>query len=208
MRTNRGGEFTSNVFKRFCFSNGIIQHLTCSHTPQQNGVAERKHRHLVECALTMLSHSQLPPSYWSYAISTVVHIINRLPTPTLNNQTPWELLFLTKPDTSHLKTFGCVCFPLLKPYNSNKLQPHITSCIFLGYPPYTKGYICLNPITSWIYISRHVLFNEHDFSPSLSLSSSPTAPHPAQSSTSPFLLSVSDTTSTPSSIPSQPALWH
>ena len=48
LRTNRGGEFTSNVFKRFCSSNGAV---------------ERKHRHLVECALTMLSHSQLPPSY-------------------------------------------------------------------------------------------------------------------------------------------------
>ena len=88
LRTDRGGEFTSNVFKRFCSSNGIIQHLTCPHPPQQNGVAERKHRHLVECALTMLSHSQLPPSYWSYAISTAVHIINRLPTPNLDNLTP------------------------------------------------------------------------------------------------------------------------
>ena len=176
LRTDRGGEFTSNMFKRFCSSNGIIQHFTYPHTPQQNEVAKRKHRHLVECALTMLSHSQLPSSYWSYAISTAVHIINRLPTLNLKNQTLWELLFLTKPDISHLRTFGCICFPLLRPYNSNKLQPHTTSCIFLGYPAYTKGYICLNPVTSRIYISIHVLFNVQEFLPSLSLPINSTTP--------------------------------
>ena len=85
-------------------------------------------------------------------------------------------MFLTKPNISHLKTFGCIYFSLLRPYNSHKLQPHTTSCIFLGYLAYTKGYICLNPITFQIYISRHVLFNEHEFLPSLSLSTSFTTP--------------------------------
>ena len=124
----------------------------------------------------MLSYFQLPSSYWSYTISTAVHIINRLPTLNHKNQTPWELLFLTKPDISHLKTFGCICFPLFRPYNSNKFQPHTTSCIFLGYPAYTKGYICLNPIISRIYISRHILFNEQEFFPSLSLPTNSTTP--------------------------------
>ena len=83
LRTNRGGEFTSNAFKNFCLSHGLIHQFTFLHTPQQNGVAERKHRHLVECTLTMLSHFKLTTSYWSYAISTVIHIVNRLPTPNL-----------------------------------------------------------------------------------------------------------------------------
>lgn len=121
----------------------------------------------------MLSHSQLPISYWSYAISTAVHIVNRLPTPNLQNLSPSELLFHSRPDIKHLRTFGCDCFPLLKPYNNHKLQPHTTSCIFLGYPAYTKGYIFLDPITSRIYISRNVLFNETDFLSSQSLSTSP-----------------------------------
>ena len=66
----------------------------------------------------------------------------------------------------------------------------------------------LNPITSQIYISRHVLFNEHDFSLSSPLSSKPTTSHPTQSilPTHPFLLFMSDTANTPSSIPSQPVL--
>ena len=86
LRKDNGGEFTSNAFKLFCSSHGIMHKFSCPHTPQQNGVAERKHRHVVECALTMLSHSKLPQSYWSYLVSTAVHIINRLPTPNLHNQ--------------------------------------------------------------------------------------------------------------------------
>lgn len=160
LRTNRGGDFRSNAFKNFCLSHGLIHKFTCIHTPQENGVAERKHRHLVECTLTMLSYFKLPTSYWSYAISTAVHIVNRLPTPNLQNLTPWELLFHSTPNITHLRTFGCTCFPLLKPYNNHKLQSLTTSFIFLGYPTYTKGYIRLDPVTSRIYISRHVLFNE------------------------------------------------
>ena len=163
LRTDNSGEFTSNAFKNFCSSHGLIQQFSCPHTPQQNGVAERKHRHIVECALTMLSYSQLPPSYWSYAVSTAVHIINRLPTPILQNSTPWEVLFKYKPEITHLRSFGCVCFPLLRSYNTHKLLPHTTPCIFLGYPTHTKGYICQDPITSQIYISRHVHFNEEEF---------------------------------------------
>ena len=111
----------------------------------------------------MLSHSHLPPSYWSYAVSAATHIINRLPTPNLQNQSPWEVLYKSKPDLSHLRTFGCTCFPLLKPYNSHKLQPHTKPCIFLGYPALSKGYICLDPSTHRIYVTRHVLFNELEF---------------------------------------------
>ena len=110
-----------------------------------------------------------------------MHIVNRLPTPNLQNLTPWELLFQSRPDIKHLRTFGCDFFPLLKPYNSHKHQPHTTSCIFLGYPAYTKGYICLDPITSRIYISRDVLFNETNFMSSQSLSTSPSHESSGQS---------------------------
>ena len=57
LRSDRGGEFTFNAFKQFCSSHGIVHQLSYAHTPQQNGVVKRKHRHLVECALTLLSHS-------------------------------------------------------------------------------------------------------------------------------------------------------
>ena len=93
----------------------------------------------------MLSNSKLPLSYWSYAVTTATHIINRLPTPWLHHKSPWELLFNSLPDLAHLGTYGCTCFPLLWSYNIHKLQPHTKPCIFLGYPAYFKGYICLEP---------------------------------------------------------------
>ena len=163
LRTDYGGEYTSNEVNAYCASNGITHHLSCPHTPQQNGIVERKHRHRVECALTLLSHASLPLVHWTYAITTAIHLINRLPTPKLSHKSPWEKIFHKSPDISHLKTFGCLCFPLLKPYNTHKLQPRSIPCIFLGSPAYSKGYICLDPKTYRIYISRHVLFNEAEF---------------------------------------------
>jgi hypothetical protein len=163
LRTDCGGEFISTAFDQFCVNNGIIHQLSCPHTPQQNGVAERKQRHLIQCALALLSESKLPISYWSYAISTATHLINRLPTPNLKQKTPWELLFHTTPDIQYLRTFGCQCFPFLTPYTTHKLHPKTIPCVFLRYPLHTKGYLCLDPITKRVYTSRHVLFNENIF---------------------------------------------
>jgi hypothetical protein len=79
LRTDCGGEYTNNEFRNFCSTSGIVHQFTCPHTSQQNGVAERKHRHIVDMALTLISQSSLPFQYWSYAFSTAVFLINRLP---------------------------------------------------------------------------------------------------------------------------------
>jgi transposase InsO family protein len=163
LRSDCGGEFTSTDFTQFCHDKGILHHLSCPHTPQQNGVVERKHRHLIQCALVLLSESHLPMSYWSYAVSTATHLINRLPTPILHHKTPYDILFHTAPDLTYLKSFGCQCFPLLTPYRAHKLHPKTTPCVFLGYPTNSKGYLCLDPVTLRLYISRHVMFNESVF---------------------------------------------
>ena len=131
----------------------------------------------------MLSHSNLPLSYWYYIVSTTIHIINRLLTPLLHNKSPWEVLFKSKLDLLHLRTFGCTCFPLLRPYNKHELQPHTTPCIFLGYLAYSKDYICLDLTTLRIYISRHVLFNESEFL-TLQTTSLPAGPSSDTSSSS------------------------
>lgn len=148
------------AFSDFCSC--IIHQFSYPHTPQQYGVLERKHRHLIECSITMQSHSTLPLLYWFYAVSTIAHIINKLPTPLLLNKYPRELLF----HSSRFNTFFILwmhLLPLLKPYNNHKLRFHTKPRVFLGYPTHSKGYICLELTTLCIYNYRHVLFNENEF---------------------------------------------
>ena len=163
LQTDNGGEFTSNQFKTFLMTHGIHHRLTCPHTSQQNGIAEQKHRHIQEMRLTLLAQSALPPRYWVDSFLTSVFLINRLPTPVLKNQTPYFLLHNTEPKYMDLLIFGCACYPLLKPYNDHKLDFHSKQCLFLGYSNCQKGYRCLDLATKRVYISRHVVFDEHCF---------------------------------------------
>ena len=108
----------------------------------------------------MLYHSNLSLSYCLYAFSTAIYLINRVPSSVLNFISPWEKLYDHKPPLHALKTFGCACYPFLKPYNSHKFDPKSRQCIFLGYPPQSQGYICLVAFIGRIYFSRHCVFDE------------------------------------------------
>ena len=175
-RSDGGGEYTSNAFKTYLSQQGIVHQISCPYTPQQNGLVERKHRHLIETTITLLSQASMPSSYWSYAVLTAVHLINFLPTSVLAFLSPWQKLYSASPDLSQLKVFGCACYPHIKPYTPHKLAPRSTECLFLGYPMGTKGYLCLDLTTKHLYTSRHVIFNESKFPySSLNTSSSPSS---------------------------------
>ena len=127
-------------------------------------------------ALCLISHSSSPYSYWPYAFSTAVYLINRLPSIIRNYVSPWEILFGNSPDYKSFKVFGCACYPLLHPYNSHKFSLRSTQCVFLGYASKAKGYHCLDSNTNRLNTSRHVVFDEntfpfHDISPPPSSSS-------------------------------------
>jgi histone deacetylase 1/2 len=77
---------------------GISHRVSCPHTHQQNGVAERKDRHIVETGLTLLAHASVPFCYWSDAFTIACFLINRLPTRLLHMKTPLELLLHETPD--------------------------------------------------------------------------------------------------------------
>jgi hypothetical protein len=144
-------------------TNGIVRHVSCPGTPEQNGVAEWKHRHIVEIGLTMLFHAQLPKHFWVDAFMTAVYLINRLPSSILKLKTPFFKLHGTHPDYNSLKVFGCRCFPYLRDYAKNKFTPKSYLCVFLGYSPMHKGYRCLHPPSKRVYLSRHVIFDETIF---------------------------------------------
>lgn len=88
------GEFMSTHFQIFLESNGITHRVSCLHTPEQNGVAERKHRHIAEMGLTLLAIAKMPLQYWVEAFNTVVFLINRLPTKILKNKLLGNVYFI------------------------------------------------------------------------------------------------------------------
>ena len=124
LRTDCGGEYTNNEFRTFCSTSNILHQFTCPHTSQQNGVVERKHRHIVDMALTLISQSFLPFQYWSYAFFYRRFLINRLPSLHRHSTSPWESLFSKQPNYSFFKNFGCACFPLLCPFSKHKFNLH------------------------------------------------------------------------------------
>ncbi|KAL4585747.1 hypothetical protein LXL04_010371 [Taraxacum kok-saghyz] len=159
--TDNGGEFIG--LTSYLQQNGISHFTTPPHTPKQNGIAERRHRHIVETGLSLLHQAHLPISFWSHAFQMAVYLINRLPTPILDLKSPYDQLHHVSPTYSKLKPFGCLCFPWLRPYTSSKLQPRSTKCIFLGYSSSKSAYKCFDPSTRKLYHSRHVEFVEHIF---------------------------------------------
>ena len=163
LRSDSGGEYMSNEFQVFLQSKGIISQRSCPSTPQQNGVAERKNRHLLDVVRTLLLESSIPPRFWCEALSTAVHLINRLPSPTTNHVSPFSKLFGHSPLYSDLRTFGCVCFVHLPPHERQKLTAQSVKCVFLGYVIPHKGYVCYDPHASRIRVSRNVIFFENQY---------------------------------------------
>ncbi|PKU70166.1 Retrovirus-related Pol polyprotein from transposon TNT 1-94 [Dendrobium catenatum] len=164
LRTDGRTEFVNNSFSSFLKHHGIIHQLSCPYTPEQNGVVERKHRHIIETTRTLLATASVPYKYWADAVTTAVYLINRLPSPTIQNMSPFERIHNRKPQYTHLRVFGCECFPLIPPQARHKLQPKATSHVFLGYSDLHKGYKCLSIKTNKITISRHITFQEQRFS--------------------------------------------
>ncbi|KAG7539479.1 Ribonuclease H-like superfamily [Arabidopsis suecica] len=163
-QSDGGGEFVNKHLQNHFSECGIQHYISCPHTPQQNGVAERKHRHLMELGMSMIFHSNLPQSLWVDAIFTANFLSNLLPTSIHDKmQSPFEVLNNIKPVYTALRVFGSACYPYLRPYSQNKFDPKSLLCVFLGYTERYKGYRCLHPPTGRVYISRHVLFDENRF---------------------------------------------
>ncbi|XP_021715949.1 uncharacterized protein LOC110683848 [Chenopodium quinoa] len=137
--------------------------LSCPDTPQQNGVVERKHKHLLETGRALFFQSKVPARFWGDCIMAATYIINRMPLKSVGFVTPYERLYGSAPDLSHLKIFGCLCYISTSKTHRNKLDPRATPCVFLGYPPNQKAYKVLNLATNKISISRDVIFYEKYF---------------------------------------------
>ncbi|KAI5337601.1 hypothetical protein L3X38_016872 [Prunus dulcis] len=105
LRSDRGGEFLSSEFNKFCDEFGIQRQLTIAYSPQQNGVAERKNRTVVEMAKSMLHEKGISYDFWAEAVNTAVYLLNRCLTKSLKKITPFEAYTGRKPGIAHLKDF-------------------------------------------------------------------------------------------------------
>ncbi|KAJ9543577.1 hypothetical protein OSB04_023284 [Centaurea solstitialis] len=158
---DHGGEFDNSSVHNFFASNGIQFRFSCPRTSQQNGKSERMLRSINNIIRTLLFQAHMPPTFWVEALHVATHLLNILPSTSINNEIPFVRLFNKSPSYNHLRVFGCLCYPHLP--SPHKLAPRSTPCVFLGYPINHRGYRCLDLSTRKIIISRHVVFNETIF---------------------------------------------
>ncbi|XP_076932887.1 uncharacterized protein LOC143598590 [Bidens hawaiensis] len=147
----------------FYSEEGILLETTCPHTPEKNGVVERKHRHLLETARALKFEANLPSTFWGECILTAAYIINRLPSKSINNITPYELVYNQKPNYDHMKIFGCLASYRSNETKGDKFQEKGRPGIFLGYPHGTKGYKVFDIKNKKMVVSRDVKFVETVF---------------------------------------------
>ena len=155
-----GGEYTSTDFKAYLRTAGIRHELTVPKTPEQNGVAERMNRTLVETVRSMLADTKLPHKFWAEAVSTAVYLRNRSPSKAVKRMTPYEAWTGERPNVNHLRAFGCAAHAHISKDERRKLDPKSRKCILLGYGITTKGYRLYDPQRARVFYSRDVLFNE------------------------------------------------
>jgi transposase InsO family protein len=166
VRSDNGGEYHNSILTNFMKSVGILHQTSCPNTPQQNGVAERKNRHLLEITRSLLIGSNVPSYLWGEALSSAVYLINRVPSSVLNFKKPIDVLsnHYTLNSVNNLPPhiFGCVIYVHLHPHQRTKLESRAMKCVFVGYSTNQKGYKAYNPSLKKYFVSMDVTFHEHE----------------------------------------------
>ena len=164
LRTDNGGEYMSTEFQEYLKSKGIQHELTIAYTPQQNGIAERMNRTLMESARSMLSHAHLSNRFWAEAVATAAYLRNRSATTALDDRmTPYEKWHGRKPNLEHLRVFGCVAYAHVPDCNRRKLDDKAEKLRFVGYSKNPTGYRLYDECTNKVMTRRDVVFDESNF---------------------------------------------
>ena len=163
VRSDNAQECVSESFKNYCKSCGIMRDDIVPYTPQQNRVAERINRTIMETVRRMIHNAELPLSFWAEAVVTAVYLRNRSPTASVKYLTPYLRWHKEKPDVSYLKVFGCNAFVHILDQKRKKLDKKSIRFIFVGYPAGCKGYKLYNSETKKMLRSRDVIFMRTSF---------------------------------------------
>jgi len=160
LRTDNGTKYESNEFNDYCREASIKRETTTAYTPEQNGVAERKNRSIIEATHAMLHDQGLSKFLWAKAANTTVYVQNIYPHQALNSKTPEEVFAGKKPDVSRFRIFGSlVYFHVLKEKRS-KLDASGKKRTFVGYSEISKAYRIYVPGQREVEISHDVTFDE------------------------------------------------
>ncbi|XP_019235724.1 PREDICTED: uncharacterized protein LOC109216049 [Nicotiana attenuata] len=162
VRSDNGTEFLNSVCKIVFNNLEILYQTTCAYTPQQNGLVERKHRHLLEITRALRFQANIPIKFWGHCVITAAYLINRLPSSVLKGCSPYELLYNRKPQLGHLRTLGYLCFAK-QVQETDKLMPRAMPAVLIGFSNTQKGYILLDIATQHFFVNRDVIFRENVF---------------------------------------------
>ncbi|GJV22181.1 putative ribonuclease H-like domain-containing protein [Tanacetum coccineum] len=158
IRSDNGTEFKNKVMDDFCREKGIKREYSVARTPQQNGVAERRNRTLIEAARTMLADSKLPTTFWAEAVSTACYVQNRVLVVKPHNKTPYELFRGFKPALSFMRPFGCHVTILNTLDSLGKFDGKSDEGFFVGYSLSSKAFRVYNTRTKRVEENLHIGF--------------------------------------------------
>nr|GEV33306.1 retrovirus-related Pol polyprotein from transposon TNT 1-94 [Tanacetum cinerariifolium] len=161
IRSDNGTEFKNRIINELCEMKGIRREFSVARTPQQNGVAERKNRTLIEVARTMLVDSKLPTTFWAEAVNTACYVQNRVLVIKPYNKTPYELFLGRKHALSFMRPFGCSVTILNTLYHLSKFDGKFDDRFFVGYFINSKSFRVFNIRTRIIEENLHKIFLEN-----------------------------------------------
>ncbi|XP_016546143.1 uncharacterized protein LOC107846212 [Capsicum annuum] len=162
IRSDNGTEFINSVCDSVFKSKGIIHQTSCAYNPQQNGVAERKHKHILEVCRAIRLQGYIPLKFWGHCVLAAAYLINRMPTPVLKDKSPFEILYGRKPSLEHLRVLGCLVFAK-NVHETDKLKARAIKAIHMGYFPTQKGYILYDLAHDVFFVNKDVEFRETIF---------------------------------------------
>ncbi|GJT68239.1 putative ribonuclease H-like domain-containing protein [Tanacetum coccineum] len=161
IRCDNGTEFKNRDVIEFCGLKGINREYSNARTPQQNGVAERKNRTLIEAARTMLADSFLPNTFWAEAVSTACYVLNRVLVTKPHNKTPYELLTGKTPIISYIRPFGCHVTIWNTIDHLGKFAGKSNEGLLVGYSLQSKAFRVYNLVTKRVEENLHINFLEN-----------------------------------------------
>nr|GEX61787.1 hypothetical protein [Tanacetum cinerariifolium] len=161
IRCDNRTEFKNREMTQFCEMKGIMRQYSVARTPQQNGVAERINRTLIEAAMTMLIDSKLPITFWAEAINTACYVQNRVLVVKPHNKTPYELFHGRTLTLSSMRPFGCPVTILNTIDHLGKFDGKADEGLFVGYSLNSKAFTVFNSRKRIVEENLHIRFSEN-----------------------------------------------